>query len=186
MRRRGLTKRQRKRKKAKQIENRKLIKKYYWLRPRYAWSGKPIKDYDYTYHELSDVWGKGWNKAFGEKLIEELGEAVKEAGLNNFNIVQAKEKFGEIRIYTSYITDKIDEVIEKYTYLSRHICYFCGKKAPIVDDGWVLPRCFDCYCKQYRKQEKWAINHYSDYIVKTDEELRKMYDERIVEEIQDE
>ena len=88
-----MTKKQRKQKKKLQTHNRKLIAKYPWLLPRSAWTGKPLKNYDYTYIEWG--WSPGWDKAFGKMFMEELGEAIKEAGLeHNYRILQIKEKYG--------------------------------------------------------------------------------------------
>lgn len=38
-----MTRKERKRKKKEQMKNKRLIKKYYWLRPLSAWTGKPWK-----------------------------------------------------------------------------------------------------------------------------------------------
>lgn len=86
-----MTKKQRRRKKKLQSLNRHLVKKYYWLEPR-RWDGKRDKDYDYTYIHWG--WSDGWNKAFGNMYMKELGDAINEAGQKDFQILQVKEKFG--------------------------------------------------------------------------------------------
>ena len=163
--RRGLTKKERKNKKKKQITNRKLIKKYYWLAPRNVWTDKIPDDYDYTWIEWG--WSKGWDKAFGKIYMEELGAAIKEAGLKDFRILQIKEKYGQARCYTSYGTDKIYNIINKYEVISEHICYYCGKEAPMVGRYWITPECFDCYKKRWKKKGL------------SEEELRKKYEDEI-------
>ena len=90
--RRGLTKSERRKKKKKQLINKKLIKKYYWLIPRNVWSGKILKDYDYTWIDWG--WSKGWDKAFGQMYLKELGDEIDRIGQKNFMILQQKEKYG--------------------------------------------------------------------------------------------
>ena len=87
-----MTRKERKRKKKEQMKNKRLIKKYYWLRPLSAWTGKPLEDYDYTFIEWG--WCPGWDKAFGQMFMDELGAAIKESGQKDYQIVQIKEKYG--------------------------------------------------------------------------------------------
>ena len=72
------------------MKNKRLIKKYYWLAPRNVWTDKIPKDYDYTY--INWGWSDGWNKAFGNIYMKELGDAINEAGQKDFQILQVKEK----------------------------------------------------------------------------------------------
>lgn len=179
--RRGLTKKQRKLKKFKQLKNKRLIKKYYWLAPRNVWTGRIPKDYDYTWIDWG--WGQGWDKAFGQMYMDELGSAIKESGDKHFRILQIKEKYGSARNYTTGCTRKVHEIIEKYEHISCHICYYCGKEAPMTDDGWMLPRCYDCFVRVYRKNEKWFQERGSSSVTpKTDEELQEMYQKMIADE----
>ena len=177
---RHLTKKQRKKKKAEKLRNKKLVKQYYWLAPReYTW-GKPyigrLEDwYDYSY--IMWGWGKGWDKAFGKIYMEELGAAVKEAGQKDFSILETKEKYNEARLYCGGTTEKVHDIIRKYEVISGHICYYCGKEAPAIYDGYLLARCFDCYCKQVRRGEKWVKD--PNYTPMTDEEILEEYNERI-------
>ena len=87
-----MTKKERKRKKKLQMKNKRLAKKYYWLIPRNVWSGKVLKDYDYTWID----WGcsPGWEKAYGNMYMKELGDEVNRIGQKDFMILQEKEKFG--------------------------------------------------------------------------------------------
>ena len=70
-------KKQRQREKQERIRNRHLIKEYPWVMPRY-WNGRvPKYDYTWTDWELP----LGWQKAFGQMMLEELGEEIRKAGL---------------------------------------------------------------------------------------------------------
>lgn len=93
--------------------NKALLEKYPWLTPTNRWTGKKITDcmngkqkgfwlndsdkypeYDYTYTELDDM-PDGWRIAFGDQMCEEIHqELVKFNFLNEYRIVQIKEKYG--------------------------------------------------------------------------------------------
>ena len=171
-RRRGLTKAQRRLKKHNILKNKRLVKKYYWLVPR-DWYGNPIKRYDYSWIDWG--WGKGWDKAFGQMLMDEIGAVVKKCGLKHFTILQTKEKFGSLRMYVGGSCEEIDRIISKYEYISERVCMGCGHEAPMTNNGWMLPRCFKCYLKEYRNREAWALKHKPNTIIKTDEEIREFY-----------
>ena len=172
-----MTKKQRKKKKKLQMINKKLVKKYYFLAPYNVWTDQIPKDYDYTY--INWGWSNGWDKAFGWLYLKEVGEAVKEAGLKHFRILQQKEKYGTCINYVGGANDKIYRIIDKYEHISQNICYYCGKEAPMTDTGWILPQCFDCYCKVFRRNEAWYLGHHPEMIPKTDEELREMYNKSV-------
>lgn len=78
-----------KKKKAEKLRNKKLVKKYYFLKPS-PWRKEK---YDYSYIEWFG-WPEGWNKAFGMMYLKELGDEVKRVGQKNFYILQQKEKYG--------------------------------------------------------------------------------------------
>ena len=92
---------------------------------------------------------KGWRKAFGKQLIEEM-----EAEYNKYddemksewNVLQIKEKYGELRIYVDPETRKMGEIINKYSLKSRTVCIECGAPAKQRSNhGWVDTMCDECY-----------------------------------------
>lgn len=152
--------------KTKRLRNKKLVKKYPWLKPFYVWSGKPIKDYDYTYIN----WGcmRGWDVAYGDMYMKELGEAVKNQP--DFQILEIKEKYGMHRVYTNGTTREANDIIDKYEFISQGICWKCGKPdVPMVDTGWLCPECLECFTKNIRN------NEYSKYKDCSDEEIKNLY-----------
>lgn len=173
-------KKQRVRLKHEKMRNRRLIKKYPWLIPRNVWTDKIPDDYDYSYIEWYG-WPHGWNVAFGNMYLEEFGDAVKEAGLEKkMRIEQQKEKFGYCCNYVYPVTDKISQIINKYEYISENICIICGKPdVPMINDGWLSPWCFDCWKKNYRRREKWYLEHSGGSEKISDEEVRQKYDKCI-------
>lgn len=152
--------------KAERLRNKKLVKKYPWLRPRYVWTGKPVKKYDYSWID----WGclHGWDIAYGDMYLKELGEAVKDQ--KDFMILEIKEKYGSHRCYTNGTTQEAQDIIGKYEFISQGICCNCGKPdVPMIHDGWICPECFDCF-KKCRKNNK-----YSPYKDMPDEEIKELY-----------
>ena len=139
-------------------ENKALCEKYPFLIPtnRYSgrritdgagfWPGSPdaVPEYDYSYTEL-DQMPEGWRIAFGEQLCAELMQELERYDcVDDFRIVQLKEKFGMLRLYTNFSTDGIDDVIDKYTEISKRTCIRCGKPATHITCGWIEPWCEDC------------------------------------------
>lgn len=150
-------------KKRTQIINRKLVKLYPWLIPR-NWKGKVVKDYDYTWHEAHSM-GSGWWKAFGLMLCRDIQQALKRGDcVEKYRISEVKEKYGELRWYSYHETDEISRIIDKYSHVSRHVCWFCGRPdVAITNAGWILPICEECY-----KKQEWSNLGYADVICVSD------------------
>lgn len=145
--------------KSLRLKNKKLVKKYPWLKPFYVWSGKPLKDYDYSWINWGCIYG--WDIAYGDMYMKELGEAVKDQ--KNFQILEIKEKYGMHRVYTGGTTKEAQEIIDKYEFISQGICCQCGKPdVPMVGGGWISPECFDCFYKYHKelgqtKDDLWSL-----------------------------
>lgn len=122
----------------------------------------------------ADDMPEGWWSAFGEQLCDEIKkELIKYKFLDEYKIIQVKEKYGMLRIYDDGIPEgcKVWDIIEKYSVLSENICAFCGKPdVPMMTWGWVLPMCYEhannkeeyeeCKKKQYPHRmpdfRKWS------------------------------
>ena len=141
--------------------NKELCSRYPFLIPRNSFSGRKITEgagywpgspdkipeYDWEFTEL-DAMPDGWRKAFGEQLCEELKAALEESGqLEEYRILQIKEKYGTLRWYSYFPNEKVREVIYKYEKLSARTCICCGKPATVVTTGWISPYCDDCVPK---------------------------------------
>lgn len=126
------------------MNNKELCEKYPFLLPHNRWTDEISKNFDYSYTEL-DSMPDGWRKAFGLQMCEELKQALLKINkVEEFRIVQIKEKFGELRFYTNWTTDDIEAIINKYTKLSRKTCIICGKPATVITTGWISPFCNSC------------------------------------------
>mgnify|MGYP007104063865 CR=1 FL=1 len=168
-----------------QLKNWVLCGKYPFLVPRYEWSGEILKDYDYTSTYLDDM-PDGWKIAFGEMMCEEIKqELVRCNYLNEYRILQIKEKYGGLRWYDNGtpIGCKVQEIIDKYSVLSENICIICGKPdVPIIGSGWICPYCKKCYTTPsdwYKKEhpdkiDEWIEFHSDDWEEYNKEETNKM------------
>lgn len=126
--------------------NKKLINEFPFLLPINRWSGNILDDYDYSYTELDSL-PKGWRIAFGYDICKEIKEdLVKNNFLNDYRILQIKEKFGVLRWYDNSCPEgsNIQDIINKYEALSENICINCGKPADYVSKGWISYFCEDC------------------------------------------
>ena len=137
-----------------QLKNWILVNKYPWLVPK-VWNPDTMqyevyKDYDYTWHELTSL-SDGWWKAFGEMMCEEIQAELERCDcVDEFQIIEVKEKFGQARIITNGtpVGCTVNRIIEKYSVLSENICCICGRPdVPMTYDGWWLPSCKDCFCR---------------------------------------
>lgn len=97
-------------------------------------------DYDWLLCEVPD----GWIKAFGHELVDELMSAAESENLEDFTILQIKEKYGALRVYCMPTTEKIEEIIDKYTDLSEKTCCVCGAPSTHFSTGWICPYCDEC------------------------------------------
>jgi hypothetical protein len=137
------------------MRNKKLVKLHPYLLPRNVWTGKIVRDYDYTYTEY-DCISKGWQIGFGKFFLEDLREAcLKTNFLDNLQFTQIKEKYGRLCLYNNGAPQEVHDVLYKYEFISQYICYNCGSpNACVVDDyGWYLPICECCWDKFNKKRE---------------------------------
>ena len=119
--------------------NKKLIKKYPFIQLR--------KDYfDGTWLTSMPI---GWEKNFGISFCEDILNKLNEIGypINEFKINDIKEKWGQFECYFSG-PDEIQDIVDKYTNISREICINCGKPATCVNTGWISYFCEKCAKEQ--------------------------------------
>ena len=91
--------------------------------------------------------GAGWNW-----LVEQVFEYIEAQDVET-TVVQVKEKFGGLRIYTAGVqadgdraADRVFNAIQFAGHLSRGICEMCGQTgATFHDEGWLQTRCDNCF-----------------------------------------
>lgn len=128
--------------KAVRLRNKKLIKRYPWLKPIDLWA-RTIDTYDFT---LLDQMDSGWRKSFGMLMVKDIDKALNGQMMYT---QQIKEKFGALHWYFSAPSDvykAVDNVINAYSHLSEHICIVCGRPDVGYTSGWITPICKKCFC----------------------------------------
>ena len=124
--------------------NKQLIEKYPFLLPHNRWTDKVDENYNYEYTEL-DAMPEGWRKAFGEQMCQEIkDELIKASALEKYRIMQIKEKYGSLRWYDNFNTQKGYDIIHKYEEISTRTCIQCGEPATRITTGWIAPYCDRC------------------------------------------
>ena len=96
---------------------------------------KPLVKYLTEEDAIARV-GKGW-----ESLVRRVYNAKVGLGVP-VGIIQVKEKWGVLRIYTEYYVREIEDVITEVGRKSLEICEQCGSPAGLVKKGtWYQTRC---------------------------------------------
>lgn len=123
-------------------------------------------------HNYYKEWdGSGWEglwKKYLSKLFKEY-ETWTQEDKELFRFQDVKEKYGELRIYTSFGSGKNLEGIAES--LSGWTCEFCGKE-PRADgkrviwttDGWITNLCEDC-AREYLEEHGFTSNELEEKLV---------------------
>ena len=147
-----------------------LLNKYPFLVYRNNYSGEKCfdekKDLEVNYYKEWD--GYGWEgiwKDYLEKLFYLYDNKWSEEEKKLFYFVEIKEKYGQLRIYTSFI-DSEERLESKTEMLSEWTCMNCGKQPRDSKGrhiiwrscGWIGNYCRDCAKKIDKKNYKsWKL-----------------------------
>ena len=127
---------------------------------------------------------EGWMK-----IIEPILNYIKEYNLNKekekqIKIYQIKEKFGMLRVYTNFVTDKLKELIHEAEYQSTRTCELCGSQENVghTVGGWITTCCENCVTQMVNKRKilyKWKPNNCDEnikwYEIKPNQEKEVIY-----------
>lgn len=90
--------------------------------------------------------GKGW-----EQLVRKVYNAKVGLGIT-VGIIQVKEKWGGLRVYTDYYDEALEEVIIAVEKESFKLCHDCGAPAGLSKNGtWYLTLC------EEHRGERWKL-----------------------------
>jgi NAD-dependent SIR2 family protein deacetylase len=141
-----------------------LLEKYPFLVYRNVFSDEKCfdekKDLEINYYKEWD--GYGWEgiwKKYLEKLFELYDNKWSEETKKHFQFTEIKEKYGQLRIYTSF-TDTEENLESKAEMLSEWTCMKCGKQPRdsrgrhIIWRGWIGNYCKDCAKKENKENYK--------------------------------
>lgn len=134
--------------------NRKLCACYPYLIPRNILTGEIVNDYDYSYIMGDFELPIGWHTLFLQ-FCKDIKQPLVDANyLNEFRFAQLKEKYGTLQIYHFGAPEEVQNIIDKYEYISQFVCVDCGSlDAQMYNYGWVSPRCKQCFKKTYQDNE---------------------------------
>lgn len=127
--------------------------------------------------------GKGWHKLI-QPIVDYINEYNKnKAKEEQIQILQIKEKWGSLDIYTNFSTFKLTKLIEEAEEKAGHTCEDCGSEEEVGMrlTGWYTTMCLDCLKKEVKKlgyPQVWRRN--SDgkvFLVNTDGTLEEIIDE---------
>jgi len=134
-----------------------LVKKYPFLKPQVGWGvDMEWKRSGYRYH-YEETWldglPRGWRKAFGLKLCDDLKKALANCSYNtnDYKVHQVKEKFGYLCWYDEGGNNLTRSAIDKYVEMSSKVCQICGKPATHATVRWIGFYCEDCAKKLMSK-----------------------------------
>lgn len=115
--------------------NRELIAEYPWL---------DIGDKKLT---LLDTLPMGWNGLILD-MCKEIKQALPKGLVNKYQVVEAKEKWYELRWYDglddlSPMPPAITDIVCKYETRSKEVCMMCGRSKP--KDEMLCDICMEQY-----------------------------------------
>ena len=96
--------------------------------------------------------GEGWMS-----LVIELLDKIQHLVDNNpeysgLQVIQVKEKYGELCVYLNYYYKEIEDIIEEYEEKSCYICEVCGEKGEIRNiNNWYTALCDKHYAEYSKK-----------------------------------
>ena len=89
--------------------------------------------------------GEGWFPLI-EELCCKIEKVLDKSGIKDieeFEVVQVKEKWGGLRFYYGGFSNKeIDDLVDEYEEKSVKTCEVCGEKGTIIESHhWYMARC---------------------------------------------
>lgn len=74
-------------------------------------------------------------------LCDSIKKTIESKGIDNFEVIQVKEKFGGLRFYCDNSTEEIDQLIRAAENKSYVTCEVCGQPGKFRTGGWVKTLC---------------------------------------------
>lgn len=91
---------------------------------------------------------QGWYKLFFQ-----MCDDIKPLVSDDFYFLQVKEKYNQLICYSNGGASlAVEEILQKYKYLSRFICVKCGKPACYEATGYLESVCEDCW-KDFKRHQ---------------------------------
>jgi Zn finger protein HypA/HybF involved in hydrogenase expression len=88
-----------------------------------------------------------------EDLFENINKIVERDNLIEFQVVQVKEKFGRLCVYTRNTHKEIEQLIREAEKKAAVTCEDCGAKGETQEIGhWYRTQCPVCHSKRLAKR----------------------------------
>jgi len=89
--------------------------------------------------------GPGWVPLVAE-LMDKIQDLVDDnPKYADLEVVQVKEKYGELRVYTNSDFDEVEELINEYSERLDTVCDRCGEPGKLQSiNGWYRVSCDGC------------------------------------------
>ena len=122
-------------------------------------------------NQINQAWcdelPQGWHDLF-TRLLTDL-----EAADGSVRIVQAKQKFGQLRVYLERSTDQMNRLIDEASRQSARTCERCGARGRLMQQpgGYFETVCFDHKGKARPVQRQPIV---ASYRYSEDGELREI------------
>jgi len=89
--------------------------------------------------------GDGWQWIILD-MLREIDDLYFNVGREvDIEILQVKEKWGFLNVYHNSYHNDVNEIITRYTELSKSTCEICGAEGKLLrDEYWVTVRCEEC------------------------------------------
>lgn len=117
--------------------------------------------------ELSENLEKLEKKRLESIPVNEVAKS--ELGDINYklNVVQVKEKMGDLHFYVDNANEEQYQLIQEYERKSVSICEQCGKQGKMYNDGWLYVACDECNNnRKHRKEPEEITESMTEYTKK--------------------
>lgn len=140
-----------------------ICMEYPFLMPRDV-DGNMDEDFDYEY--LGFDIPVGWYRLFLQMCSDIKQVLEKEGLMDDFYFLQVKEKYNELRCYSNGAASlEVEQILQKYKYLSRYVCTECGRPAEYETRGYIASYCNDCRKDRERHEACNILRFESTYDV---------------------
>jgi hypothetical protein len=136
-----------------------VVAKYPFLRRR-AFDGSIDTESECPMMSLEIPYG--WYPLFYQMCNDIKAALEKECvkALEDFYFFQVKEKYNQLRCYHTG-SSEIEDIVSKYSYISRYVCTQCGKPAAFETSDYLASFCDDCW-KDLARHEAGEWLKFSD------------------------
>ena len=131
-------------------EERQIVEEYPFLRLRDIDGSIDTKSkFPMMYLEIPD----GWYKLFFQMCADIKPILEQEGVLDKFYFIQVKEKYNELVCYSNGAASlEVEQILQKYKYLSRYVCTKCGRPAEYETRGYIASYCNGCWKDRVRHE----------------------------------